>query len=91
MLFSSALGKLDCTPYEIELSDSTPVRSSPYRCVPPRLAVFRTMVNELLEKDVVRPSKTPYASTAFPVPKSAGGFRMMVDYRKFNSKVVFDS
>jgi hypothetical protein len=30
-------------------------------------------------------------SPAFLVPKSGGGFQMMVDYRKVNSKVVFDS
>jgi len=90
-LFSSALGTADCTPYDIELPDPTPVRSSPYRCVPPKLAIFRTMVNELLEQGVVRPSKSPYASPAFLVPKSVSGFRMMVDYRKVNSKILFDS
>jgi len=49
------------------------------------------MVNELLEQGVVRPSKSLYASPAFLVPKSAGGFRMVVDYRKVNLKIVFDS
>jgi hypothetical protein len=49
------------------------------------------MVNELLEQGVVRPSKSPYASPAFLVSKRDGGFRLMVDYRKVNSKVVFDS
>jgi hypothetical protein len=49
------------------------------------------MVNELLEQEVVRPSKSPYASVAFLVPKRDGGFRMVVDYRKVNTKVVFDS
>ena len=49
------------------------------------------MVNELMEQGVVRPSKSPYASPAFLVPKNGGGFRMVVDYRKVNSKIVFDS
>jgi hypothetical protein len=34
-LFSSTLGAANCAPYEIELSDSTPVRSPPYQCAPP--------------------------------------------------------
>ena len=76
-VFSSALGTANCAPYEIESTDPTPVRSSLYRCAPPKLAIFRTMVNELLEQGVVRPSKSPYASPAFLVPKSAGGFRMV--------------
>jgi len=49
------------------------------------------MVNELLQQGVVRPSKSPYASPAFLVPKRDRGFRLVVDYRKVNSKVVFDS
>ena len=48
-------------------------------------------MNELLEQGVVRPSKSQYASPAFFVPKGGGGFRIVVDYRKFNSKIVFDS
>jgi hypothetical protein len=47
-------------------------------------------VNGLLEQGVVRPSKSPYASPAFLVPKGGDAFRMAVDYRKVNSKIVFD-
>jgi hypothetical protein len=72
-LFSSTLGVAKCAPYEIELSDPTPVRSSPYRCAPPKLKIFREMVNDLLEKGVVRPSKSPYASPEFLLPKRGGG------------------
>jgi hypothetical protein len=90
-LFSSNLGTAKCAPYEIELLDSAPVRSSPYRCAPPKTAIFRDMVNELLQQGVVRPSKSPYASPAFLVPKRDGGFRLVVDYRRVNRKVVFDS
>jgi hypothetical protein len=49
------------------------------------------VVDELLEQGVVRPSKSPYASPAFLVPKSGGGYRMVVDNRKVNGKVVLDS
>ena len=91
VLFSPALGTAKCTPCEVELSDSTPVRSPPYRCAPPKLQIFRKMIDDLLEQGVVRPSKSPYASPAFLVPKNGAEFRMVVDYRKVNSKVVFDS
>ena len=90
-LFSSTLGTTKCAPYEIELLDSVQVRSSPYRCAPPKTAIFRDTVNELLQQGVVRPSKSPYASPAFLVPKRDGGFRLVVDYTKVNSKVLFDS
>jgi len=58
-LFSSTLGSARVAPYEIELSDMTPVRSPPYRCPPPKLEIFRTIINELLQQGVVRPSKSP--------------------------------
>jgi len=90
-LFSSSLGTAKCMPYEIELCDATPVRSPPYRCGPPKLQILKQMVNELLSQGVIRPSKSPYASPAFLVPKNSGGSRLVVDYRKVNSKILFDS
>ena len=91
LVFSSSVGTAKCTPYQIELSDDTPVRSPQYRCAPPKLQIFKGIVNELLEQGVVRPSKSQYASPAFLVPKNSGGFRLVVDYRKVNTKIVFDS
>jgi hypothetical protein len=90
-LFSASLGTAKCAPYDIELTDTKPVRSAPYRCAPPRARIFKQAVDELLQQGVVRPSKSQYASPAFLVPKSDGGFRLVVDYRKVNAKVVFDS
>ena len=90
-LFSASLGIAKCTPYDTELSDTTPVQSPPYWCAPPKLQIFKQLMNELLEQGVVRPSKSPYASPAFLIPKNSGGFRFVVDYRKVNTKVVFDS
>ena len=90
-LFTSSLGTAKCTPYQIELSDNKPVRSAPYRCAPPKLEIFKSIVNELLEQGVVRPSKSQYASPAFLIPKNGGEFRLVVDYRRVNTKIIFDS
>jgi hypothetical protein len=89
-LFSPVLGTANCDPYEIELCDVTPVRSPPYRCAPPKQAILRRMVNELMEQGVVKPSKSPCASPAFLVPKSRGEYRLVVDYRKVNARIKFD-
>jgi len=43
-VFSAVLGRADCAPYVIELTESTPVRSAPHGCTPPKLAIFKTMV-----------------------------------------------
>ena len=73
-LFSSTLGTANCGPYDIGLLDSTPVRSSPYRCALPKMAIFRQMTNKRLEQRVVCPSKSTYASPAFLVLKREGAF-----------------
>ena len=49
------------------------------------------MVDDLLTKGLVRPSKSTYASPALLVPKNAGDFWMMVVYRKVNSEIIFYS
>jgi hypothetical protein len=59
----------------------------PYRCAPPKAQIFKRVVNELLQQRVVRPSKSQYAGPAFLVPKTDGSFRLVVDYRKVNSKI----
>ena len=62
------------TPYDNELCDTTPVRSSPYRCAPIKLQILKQILNQLLEQGVVRPSKSQYASPAFLVANSAAIF-----------------
>jgi hypothetical protein len=90
-LFSEQLGTVKGMVCQIELSDPTPVRSRPYQCSPPRLRILRELVNDLLNKGVIRKSFSQYASPAFLVPKSGGGHRMVIDYRLLNRKVVFDA
>jgi hypothetical protein len=90
-LFSGQLGTVKGAEYEIELVDQVPVRSPPYHCSPPKLRLLKEFVEDLLQKGVVRPSKSPYMSPAFLLPKLGGGYRMVVDYRKVNKKICFDS
>ena len=89
--FSGKLGTIRGAEYEIELLDQVPVRSPPYQCAPPKLKLLKEFVDDLLRKGIVRPSKYPYASPAFLLSKSGGGYRMVVDYRKVSRKICFDS
>jgi hypothetical protein len=77
-------------PYDIELLDTKTVQSPPYRCAPPKLKIFRE-IDDLLEKGVIRPSKSPYTSPTFLLPKQGGGVCMVVDFQKVHQKTVFDS
>jgi hypothetical protein len=83
-LFSDKLGTVKGMVCDIDLTDEVPVRSRPYQCSPPRLEALREIVQDLLQKGVVKKSFSQYASPAFLVPKPHGKYRIVIDYRLFN-------
>jgi hypothetical protein len=87
-LFSGQFGTVMGAEYEIELVDQVPLWSPPYHCAQPKVKLLKEFVEDLLKKRVVQTSKAPYASSAFLLPKSVGGYRMVVDYRKVNKFVL---
>jgi hypothetical protein len=80
-LFSNQLGTVKGMVYRLHLTDEVPVRSRPYQCSTPRLQALREIVQDLMEKGVIRKSFSLYPSPAFLVAKLQGGYRMVVDYR----------
>jgi hypothetical protein len=90
-LFSDQLGTVKGMVCQLDLTDDVLVRSRPYQCSPPRLQTLREIVQDLLEKGVVRKSFSQYSSPAFLIPKPQGGYRMVIDYRLLNKKVIFDA
>lgn len=90
-VLTEELGQARNYKYTVHLSDDIPVRKSPYPLAPPQAKVMREHIDDLLGKGVISPSKSPYASPAFLVKKANGGFRLCVDYRPLNKKVLMDS
>ena len=54
------------------------------------MAIFREHIQDLLNKGVIRPSRSNYASPAFLVPKPNGKICLIVNYQKLNSKIKFN-
>lgn len=91
-LFSERLGVTSLLQYKILLSDDIPVRHAPYRLSPPKMNILRSKIDQMLRDGVIRPSTSPYASPVFLVPKGQGGdYRVVVDYRSLNKKVILES
>lgn len=74
----------------IKLNNATPVNYRPYRLSLPEILKVRQIIQELLDKKIIRESESEYASPILLVKKKDGSDRMCVDYRKLNEITVKD-
>eukprot|EP00171_Calliarthron_tuberculosum_P020458 IDg20458t1 len=66
------------------------VLSQPYRTGHEARNIIQDQVNDLLDRDVIEPSNSPWASPVLLVHKSDGSKRFCVDYRRLNAITVKD-
>ena len=85
------LGFCDLIPHEIKLADDKPVNLPYRRIIPSRMTEVKAMLQDLLDRDVIRRSVSPYASPIVLVKKKNGQLRLCIDYRRINEKTVKDS
>ena len=87
----SDLGNCDLVQHEIKLTDDEPFKD-PYRRIPPPLfQEVKEHLTEMIETNVIRPSKSPYSLNVVIVRKKDGSIRFCVDFRKLNSKTIKDA
>lgn len=90
-VLTTDLGRCNLLDYDIVLKDRKLVHSTPYTLSPPKMEFLRQHIDKLLSLNVIRPSKSSYASPAFLVPKGEKDFRMVIDYRKLNQQVDIEA
>lgn len=81
--------------HKIETTDDVPVFSRQYRYPHAYKEEVKTQIEDLIRQNIIQPSKSPFNSPIFLVPKKqdASGkkkFRLVIDYRKLNKKTVDD-
>ena len=75
--------------FTIELvPGARPVSIAPYRMSPLELAKLKKQIEELMEKEFIRPSVSPWGAPVLPVKKKDGGMRLCVDYRQLNKVTI---
>ncbi|GJR63905.1 putative reverse transcriptase domain-containing protein [Tanacetum coccineum] len=61
-----------------------PVARAPYRLAPTKLQDLSTQMQELSDKEFIRPSSSPWGAPVLFVKKKDGSFQMCIDYHKLN-------
>jgi hypothetical protein len=75
--------------FVIELQPGTaPISRRPYKMTPKELAELKVQLNELLDKEYIYPSSSPWGYPALFVKKKDQSLRLCVDYRPLNAVTV---
>jgi hypothetical protein len=75
--------------FVIELKPgTTPISRRSYRMPPNELAEIKTQLQDLLDKEFIRPSSSPWGCPAIFVKKKDQTLRMCVDYRPLNEVTI---
>ena len=64
--------------------NAVPVHRRPYRLSPAKEKTMRKIISELLDKGLIKVSRSPWAVSMFLVPKRVGDDRPVCDYRPVN-------
>ena len=81
---SSDLGQTSKLNHHISTGSATPIRQAVRRIPPHRRTEVKSLINSMLEDEVIQPSTSPWASPIVLVRKKDNSYRFCVDYRKLN-------
>ena len=77
-------GRTSKLKHSINTGDAQPIRQQVRRIPPYRREEARKLLSDMLSKEVIQPSGSPWASPIVLVSKKDGSIRFCVDYRKVN-------
>lgn len=78
------LGKTNTAIMNIQCVTEKPIVYAPYRLSLSERNIVKNMISELLKNNIIRESRSPYASPILLVGKKDGGQRLCVDFRALN-------
>ena len=70
--------------HKIDTGDATLIRQQARRVPLPQREKVQELLKDMMKKEVISPSKNPWASPVVLVTKKDGSTRFSIDYRKVN-------
>jgi len=67
---------------------ATPISKAPYRVAPIELAEVKKQIHDLLSKEFIRPSTSPWGGPVLLVKKKDGSHRLCIHYRELNKVTI---
>lgn len=72
----------------LQLTDETPVFKNSRRLSPMELEIVEKQIDEWLKQKIIQPSSSDFASPIVLAQKKDGSYRICLDYRKLNKKII---
>ena len=83
-VFDETLGHIDVIQHNIDTGSALPIRQYPRRLPYAYREETKQQVTDMLQRGVIQPSYSPWASPIVLVKKKDGKYRFCIDYRKLN-------
>ena len=83
-VLNDGLGFTSVLSHQVRTGNSPPIKQYPRRLPYHYRGEIKQQVSDMLEKGVIQPSTSPWASPVVLVKKKDGSYRFCVDYRKLN-------
>ena len=90
-LFSTVPGSTNMAFHTIETADNAPIRVPPRRIPAHFRDEIQNQLQDMLARNIIRVSSSPWLAPAVYVPKKNGDIRICIDYRELKKRTIKDS
>ena len=89
-IFPDVPSRTNAADHDVDVGDHEAIKQHPYRVNPLKRAHLNRRLN-MLQNNIIEPSKSEWSSPCILVPKPDGSFRFVTDFRKVNQCTKTDS